>query len=109
MVMAGSRNRRITLYRVTETNTKGETTDVLTSLGQRWAGRRNASVSEQERADQTIGASDYVYTLPYDAMTNALVPKDRLVESSDTYDIVGASDPDGRRKEIRVYVRRFDT
>lgn len=107
MVMAGSRNRRVTMYRVTETNTLGELTETLTSLGQRWAGRRAASVAEQERADQTIGSLDYVYTLPYDTVTKALVPKDRIVET-DTYDIVGAVDPDGRRKEIRLYVRRFD-
>jgi len=108
MVMAGSRNRRVTLYRVTETNVKGELTETLTSLGQRWAGKRAASVSEQQRADQTIGASDYIFTLPYDSVTKALVAKDRITEGSDTYDIIGAVDPDGRRKEIRLYAQRYD-
>lgn len=107
-MIAGPRNRRVTLERVSETNSDGEVVETWTELGKRWAGRMAAGVAEKYTADREVGSIDAVYLLPYDPVTSALVPKDRLLEGGHTYDIVGADDPDGTYREIVVTVRRVD-
>ena len=95
-------NRRITLQSIAVTTVLGELTETFTSAGDRWAQRQSLSSRESFIADQRFADSTWLFTMRYDSLTSTITPEWNLVDGTETFDIQGAFDPDGRKREIHV-------
>lgn len=91
----GKLNRRITIRRLVE----GQR-DVLNAPVQRWADvgtifaqKMQQSPVESWKAGQTAAQSEEVFRVRWTRRTAAITPKDRLIEGSTTYDIIGTREP----------------
>jgi len=96
-------NKRITLQSVDDdTPVLGEVTEAATGAGTRWAKRQSLSSRELFISDQRFADSTWLFTMRYDSLTSTITPEWNIVDGSETFDIQGAFDPDGRKREIHV-------
>ncbi len=95
-------NRRITLQSIAVTTVLGELTETTTNAGDRWARRQSLSSRESFISDQRFADSTWLFTMYYDSLTSTITPEWNVVDGTETFDIQGAFDPDGRKREIHV-------
>ncbi len=95
-------NRRITLQSIAVTTVLGELTGTPTNAGNRWARRQSLSSRESFISDQRFADSTWLFTMYYDSLTSTITPEWNVVDGTETFDIQGAFDPDGRKREIHV-------
>lgn len=112
-MQAGRLNTRVHIRGAAETNTSGSyeiTYPSTAARGSRWAEKRGLSVTERFRAQQLDANAEYAFTFRNDSVTRAISVKDRLLTGATSspgeftwYDIVGAYDPDGKRRIVQVW------
>ena len=111
---AGRLDTRVSIRVAVETNTAGSiatTFPSTTARGTRWANRRPLSARERFTDQQLDAEVEYEFRFRSDAVTRAILPKDRLLVGSSSdgawYDIIGQFDPDTHRQSsITVQARR---
>lgn len=102
---AGRLNRRVTVQVPTVTNVKGEESTTWADTT-RWAEWNFTGTNERFRGQFFEGATGY-FMFRNDSFTRSIDAKCRIVDG-DTWEVLGAVDPDGRKREIRVYVDRTE-
>ena len=111
---AGRFDTRVSIRVAVEVNTAGSVATTYPSTaarGTRWAERRPLSARERFTSQQLDAEVDYEFKFRNDAVTRAIIPKDRLLVGSSSdgawYDITGPFDPEvNRRSAIIVQARR---
>lgn len=100
---AGTLRHRVTIQQATETqNSYGEIVQTWTTVATVWGAIEARGMRESFTASQQFATADHVITIRH---RSDVTPKMRLVYGSRTFDIEGAVDPDGRKRELRLYVR----
>jgi len=110
-MQAGRLNTRVHIRVPVEVNNSGSLEISYPSTaarGSRWAEKRGLSVTERFRAQQLDANAEFAFTFRNDAVTRAISVKDRLLTGATSgvhewYDIVGAYDPDGKRRIVQVW------
>lgn len=96
-----------TIQQATQTNTKGS---VEESFSNRATGVACRLAPDQRPREYTLGmgrvsVSEFILTIPWD---QAIEPSDRVVVSSETYEVLGVADDHSYRTARRAYLARVD-
>ena len=97
------RNKRVTIRSFSLANTKGEEVKTWSDTADRWAEWNFGSVGERFKGQFYETAVGH-YRFHSDSVTRAITALDRIVDGDYTWNVVGAHDPDGRKKDVLVFV-----
>ena len=107
-MMAGRLNRRVTLRIPSVANVKGEQVTTWDATTKRWAEWRGAGASERFGAQQRFVEALGSYMFRSDSVTRAIDGTYELEDDGTVYEVLGAIDPDGRKREVHVFVKTPD-
>lgn len=97
---AGLLRHKVTLQQVTETaDATGDPQETWSDVATVWGALDGLSAQEFFTARQRQGENTVRFRLRY---REDVQPKMRLVVGSRTFDIAGAFDPDGRRRDLTI-------
>lgn len=100
---AGSLDRRVVIQTVSETqDSMGAPTQTWSTFAEVWANRRDTRGSERIRAQSETAMADAVFRIRW---LDGVTAKMRLVEGSDTWDIVAIAEM-GRREGLDLTCSR---
>lgn len=101
---AGRLNKRVTIRIPSVANVKGEQVTTWTT-DTRWAEWNAAAASERFGANQRYVEATGRFMFRSDSVTRLIDGRYELELDSVTYEVLGAFDPDGRKREIWVFVK----
>jgi head-tail adaptor len=97
----GALDRRLTLTRLTETNTPLGVTKAWLVIGEVWGSRRDVSDGEKIAAGAVMAQVTARFVVRSSAITRGLLPKDRLAEGGLVFEIDGIKEL-GRRDGLEI-------
>lgn len=97
---AGNLDRRIQFRRATLTDDGFSQVETWADYGDPvWAEKRDVSDGERWRADEVAASVTSWFNVRFSTFSAGITPKDRLVCEGLEYNIVGAKEPPGTRRQ----------
>ena len=100
MIATGKRNKRISIYDVVYTNVNGERAPSLKLYKRAWANVRSAGGMEQEVGKSFVATVQHEFGVLFDV---GIIPTQVIQWEGKTAHIKGAVDPDGLRREMKIW------
>lgn len=96
----GDLNRQITIQQYAATrDTFGGEVQTWANVATVWASKAHRTSREFFAAQKTNAETTDLFIIRY---RSGITPKVRVIFDGKTYDIIGANDPDGRRRELHL-------